>query len=311
MNTPANAVVVAIGADGHEAALAFAVAEARRTLRPLHLVHVLETPGAYSYVGVSEGMLELARTTLDEALAKAEALAGGDVAVTAELVDHGWIVDDLVRHTDGASLLVLQHRAHGRAKRVFSTSTAEGIVSRAHVPVISVPEGWTADRRTSGVVTAGVQDAIEASALLRAGFDEADARHAELVVLHVWWLSSGYDVAVVDDAMRDEYSSQFRQELEPLLEPLRQEFPDVEAKILVRHAPRVEAVLDAAELSDLLVLGRRHHLLPLGSHLGSVARAAIEHSTCPVLVTPEPAAPAAGPQYSDLLASIGHHETTS
>src|SRR3954454_10490 len=103
MNTPANAVVVAIGADGHEAAVAFAVAEARRTLRPLHLIHVLEAPGAYSYVGVSEGMLELARTTLDKAKAKAkaEALAGGDVAVTAELVDHGWIVDDLVRHTDG------------------------------------------------------------------------------------------------------------------------------------------------------------------------------------------------------------------
>ena len=55
----------------------------------------------------------------------------------------------------------------------------------------------------------------------------------------------------------------------------------------MRHAPPVEAVLDAAEASDLLILGRRHHLLPLGSHLGPVVRAALDHGTCPELITPE------------------------
>ena len=55
----------------------------------------------------------------------------------------------------------------------------------------------------------------------------------------------------------------------------------------VRHAPPVEAVLDAAETCDLIVLGRRHHLLPLGSHLGPVARAALGHATTPVMITPE------------------------
>jgi nucleotide-binding universal stress UspA family protein len=311
MNTPKGAVVVAISADDYDAALAFAVAEARRTLRPLHLVHVLEAPAAYSYVGVSEGMLDLARTTLAEAEAKAEELADNDVVVTAELVDRGWVVDDLVRHTEGASLLVLQHRALSRVKRVFSASTVSGVASRAHVPVISVPEGWTAERRVTGVVTAGVQDAAEASALLRAGFEEAHARQAKLVVLHAWWLSSGYDVAVVDDAMRDEYSSQLHQELDPVLAPLRTEYPSVEVEVLVQHAPRAEAVLDAAEVSDLLVLGRRHHLLPLGSHLGPITRSALDHSSCPVLVTPEAPAAAAEPPYSALLASIGHHDATS
>lgn len=311
MNTPKSAIVVAISADDYDAALSYAVAEARRTQRPLHLVHVLESPAEYAYVGVSEGMLDLARTTLAEAEARADELAGHDVVVTAELVDHGWVVDDLVRHTDGASLLVLQHRALSRVKRIFSASTVSGVASRAHVPVISVPERWNADRPVTGVVTAGVQDATEASALLRAGFDEADARHAKLVVLHAWWLSSGYDVAVVDDAMRDEYSSQLRRELEPVLASLRTEYPSVHVEVLVRHAPRAEAVLDAAEVSDLLVLGRRHHLLPLGSHLGPVTRAALDHSSCPVLVTPEAPASAADPQYSDLLATIGHRPATT
>jgi nucleotide-binding universal stress UspA family protein len=43
------------------------------------------------------------------------------------------------------------------------------------------------------------------------------------------------------------------------------------------------------------VIGRRHHLLPLGTHLGPVARAALAHSTCPVLITPDARpAPAVG-----------------
>jgi nucleotide-binding universal stress UspA family protein len=256
-------------------------------------------------VGVYGGMLDLAKATLEEAVAVAEAQAGQDVTVTSELVDHGWVVDDLARHTDGASLLVLQHRALSRLRRVFTGSVVLGVAGRARVPVVSVPEGWTTDGRARGRVTAAVQEALEAPALLRAGFEEAAARDARLVALHSWWLSSGYDVAVVHDAERDEYSTGFRAELQEVLAPLREDFPGVDVQVLVRHAPPVEAVLDAAEMSDLLVLGRHHHLLPIGSHLGPVARSALGHATCPVLITPEPPAPAAQPHYSDLLATIG------
>jgi nucleotide-binding universal stress UspA family protein len=305
MNVPTDAVLVGISPDGYSAALAFAVAEARRTQRPLHLVHIVPARSGEAYVGVYGGMLDLAKATLEDAVAEAEKLAGDDVTVTSELVDHGWVEDDLARHTDGASLLVLQHRALGRILRVFTGSVVQSVSSRAHVPVVSVPEGWTADESAKGVITAAAQDAVEAPAILRAGFEEAAARGARLDVLHAWWLSSGYDVAVVDEATRDEYSEQFRRELQKVLAPLGEEFPDVDVKVLVQHAPPVEAVLDHAELSDLLVLGRRHHLLPVGSHLGPVARSSLGHATCPVLITPEPAAPAAEPQYSDLLATIG------
>ena len=49
----------------------------------------------------------------------------------------------------------------------------------------------------------------------------------------------------------------------------------------------------------------RHHLLPLGSHLGSVARAAIGHAACPVLINPELAVATAELPYSTHLAAIG------
>ena len=35
------------------------------------------------------------------------------------------------------------------------------------------------------------------------------------------------------------------------------------------------------------MIGRRHHLLPLRTHLGPVARAVLGHAATPVLVTPE------------------------
>jgi nucleotide-binding universal stress UspA family protein len=287
MNTPTNAVVLGVGADGFDAALAVAMAEARRTKRPLHLVHVLQLPAGEAYAGVYGGALDCAKVMLEDATAKAAELAGTDVPVTAELIDSGWVVDDLVRRTDGASLLVMQHRALSRVKRVFVGSMVHGVAGRAHAPVISVPEGWNPQRTPTGIVTVAVQDPVEAPAILRAGFAEARARGARLVVLHAWWLASGFDVVVVDGTIRNEWAARSREEMQPVLTPLRQEFPDVEMTIEVRHAPPVEAVLDAAEASDLLVVGRRHHRLPIGSHLGPVVRAALDHGACPVLVTPE------------------------
>ncbi len=285
MNTPPTAIVVAVGSDGSESALQYAVAEARRTGRPVHLVHVLQLPAGEAYAAVYGGALDYARAALDEALDRAGRLAGGDVTVTGELVDDGWLVDDLVRATSSGQELVMQHRAFSRAHRALTGSVVQSVAGRAHAPVVSVPEGWTPGE--DAVVTAAVQDPVEASPLLRIAFEEARARSAALVVLHAWWLNSGYDAMVVGPEMRAEWSERSHAELEPVLAPLREEFPDVEVAVYVRHAPPVEAVLDAAERSELLVLGRRHHRLPFGSHLGPVVRAAIAHAKCPVLIAPE------------------------
>jgi nucleotide-binding universal stress UspA family protein len=287
MNAPADAVVVAISAGGYEAALQFAIGEARRTKRPLHLVHVLQLHAAEAYVGVYDAMLDDAKTTLAEATARAEALADGDLSVSSEVTQAGAVAANIVRAARGGSLVVAQHRALSRVKRVVSGSVTLGVAAHADVPVVSVPEAWSPNTRRTGVVTAAVQDPVEAPDLLRAAFAEARDRNAELVVLHAWWLASGYDVVAVDDAFREECKTRTRAELDPVLAPLTREFPEVKVTVEVRHAPPVEAVLDAAEASDLLVLGRRHHLLPLGSHLGPVVRAALDHATCPVLVTPE------------------------
>ena len=280
-------MVVAVGTDGVDAALGFAVSEARRHQLPLHLIHVLQFTAGEAYVGMDGGMPNAAKATLDRAQKKAERLVGSDIPVTAELILNGWIVEDLVRHSEGASMIVLQHRLLSRVRRLFKGSIAQSVAYHANVPVVSVPEAWKPRLGPDSVVTACVQDPIEASALLRAAFEEARARSARLVVLHAWWLATSFDVVVADGALRDDWSARSRQEIAPVLEPLEREFSNLDYEIKVQHAPPVQAVLDAAKNSDLLVLGRRHHRLPLHTHLGPVARASLDHAPCPVLITPE------------------------
>ena len=133
-----------------------------------------------------------------------------------------------------------------------------------------------------------VQDPDEAPAILRAGFAEARARGARLVVLHAWWLASGFDVVVVDGAMRAEWTARSRAEMQPVFAPLRQAFPDVEVTnspcgTLRRSRPSSTPPRPLTCSSwDGGTTG-----CPSGSHLGPVVRAALDHGTCPVLVAPE------------------------
>ena len=289
MNIAPDALVVAIGVDGASAAVQYAVSEARRTGRPIHLVHVLQIPAVQAYAGVYGAAVDATQAVLDEALARAAQLAGDDVAITGELMDDGWVVDDLVRRTQADQVLILQHRTFSAVHRLYTGSIVQAVASRAHVPVVSVPEagGQALDGGDRG--RAGPRRGTRAAAdRLRGGPRPV----ADLVVLHAWWLSSGYDVAVVDQAMRTEWAERSRAQLEPALEVLQAEFPDVTVSVEVRHAPPIEAILDAAAASALTVIGRRHHRLPLGSHLGPVVRATIAHASSPVLITPELSMPA-------------------
>jgi nucleotide-binding universal stress UspA family protein len=286
MKQPDDAVVVAVGRHGSEAAVEFAVEEAQRAGCPVHLVQVVALPNTVEYAGSYPSAGAAADAEIEQALAHARKLAAETpTEVTAERVDSRPLVGQLVHLADRNRMIVLQHRRLGNLRRIVAGSTTNGVASRANVPVVSVPDDWSAASEPS-TVTVAVQDAHEAGSLLREGFEQARARGAKLVVLHAWWLASGYDSVVVDDDMRADLAARTRADLAPDLAELEGEFPEVTVEVQVRHAPPVEALLDAAERSALLVLGRRHHLLPLGSHLGPHARAALNHSACPVLLVP-------------------------
>ena len=65
--------------------------------------------------------------------------------------------------------------------------------------------------------------------------------------------------------------------------------PNSTAEVVVHPGRAVEAILDAAQGADLLVIGRHDPLVPYGSHIGPVARAVLREATCPVLLaSPHP-----------------------
>jgi nucleotide-binding universal stress UspA family protein len=207
--------------------------------------------------------------------------------VTSELTGAGGIVGELVSRSDGARMVVVEHRDLGRLHRFFTGSRSSGVAARARSAVVVVPAKWQPRQSRPALVTVGVQHVDEAENVLRAGFEAARERDADLVVLHAWWLANGYDDVVVDAAALAEWDVRAKRELAPVLDPLSARYPTVATTVDIRHVPPVEGVLAAAARSDLLVIGRRHHLMPLGSHLGPVSRAVIGRSPVPVLLVPE------------------------
>jgi nucleotide-binding universal stress UspA family protein len=283
---PAGAVVVGVSGEGSEAALTFAADEACRTHHPLHVVHVLRLSGAEAYAGVLQGAVEAADLALAHGLTRARELVNGQVPVTAELVDDGWLVADLVDRASRGAMLVLQHRRLSPARRLMTGSTVAIVAGRCPVPVVSVPEDWRPGT-SEAMVTVGVQDVDEAESLIRRALLEARTRHSRVVVLHAWYLDGGYDPVVADREYRAERNQQVTLGLAPAMEMARADFPDVPVRLWIRHALPAGALIESGASSQLLVIGRRHHLVPLGSHLGPVARAVLQDSTGPVLLNPE------------------------
>ncbi len=283
---PAGAVVVGVDLDASPAALAFAAEEAARSLCPLHIVHVVRISGAETYAGAAADAYQAADTVVQDALTRARDLVANRVPVTAERLDDEGLVDGLVDRGSRGSLLVLEHRRVSRLRRFVTGSVVSGAAARCPVPVVSVPQGWR-PTVTEALITVGVQDVVEAEALVSRGLQEARARGGRVEVLNAWTLNGGYD-SVVDVDFGVEHERRIAQALEPALRKARSEVPGVPVRLRVQHEDPTAALLERAGASQLMVLGRRHHLLPLGSHLGPVVRAVLQHSAAPVLLDPEP-----------------------
>lgn len=289
--TPPGSVVVALGERTSEVGdagpgLECAVAECIRTGRPLHLVHVVPLPGAETvaftvldqYLGNGRRVMDRAATQARMALRR----SGVDDGPTGELVIGGSVVDGLVHRTRDAHLLVMQH--DGRATRWFSRSRTCSVAGRSPVPVLSVPAALGTLSAHDGT-TVAVQDPESCRPLLALALRSARTRGTALRVLHAWWLGDGQDASVLErpDAVR--HAERARASLTRELAAL--DSSGVSVRVEVHHLPPDRAVVEAGSTSSLLVVGRRDRHLPLGGHLGNVARAAVDHATCPVLVAPE------------------------
>ena len=183
----------------------FAADEACLTHRPLHLLHVLRVSGAEAYAAVYDGAFEAADAGADAGrCAVARERVAGRVPVTAERVDDGWLVADLVHRAERADLLVLQHRRLSRWHRLVTGSTVERRRRRARVPVVSVPEDWTSRRGRPPSSRSASRTPSRRGRSCARRCRAARERDARVEVLHAWWLNGGYDSVVNDPEFRAE-----------------------------------------------------------------------------------------------------------
>ncbi len=288
-------VVVAVGEHRAEAAVAWAVEEASRRGCAVHLVHVARRmPG-----GVPPSVLErvdsheYGREVLDRAAQLARDLSGGRVRVSTELAK-GATVPAVSRAADAGCMVVLQHRALFRARRVITRSVTSALAASTRVPVVAVPEDWGPEA-THGIVSVGVEDPGTARALLREAVNTAVGRGARLRILHAAMSPDVYSDSIlttVEIAEVDNWLAWSTAALHGAVDDLVEE-SGVDAEVEVTGDAAADLLIEATGSSELLLLGRHEPNVPYGSHPGPVVRAVIREAQCPVVLVSlsEPVAP--------------------
>lgn len=286
-----NPVVVAVGHDPIDAALAFAGGEAARAGCGLHLIHVVHllAQGPEMPLVAETSPERAGRLELHAALERAKDIVPAEVEVTTELC-LGGVVPSLVETATDARMIVLERRDLSAARRIITRSVSSGVAARARVPVVCVPSLWRLGRAESTpMVTVGVDVPERAEEVLRAGFAEARSRGARLHILHTWRLGSAHDDVAHGHPEGEEWNARALVEVRAAIEALGSDAEGVDVEIEVRHGYSADALVEASRRSDLVVIGRHDPLVPIGSHIGPVARAVVREAECPVMLsTPQP-----------------------
>lgn len=257
-------VLVAVESTECEAALTYAAREAKRRRCGVHVVNIEPVslggqgqPGTVTMI--NDELRRRGQAILGEAATVLEQLLDDDELTVSTELCHGAVVPTLVHESGNASLVVLQHRGMGPQGHTHVLSVTTGVAARSHAPVVAVPAGW----RPSGpdvdsVVTLGLGDDRENDHLIQVAADQARRSGALLRVVH-----AGDDLQLHD---------------------LVATIPETPLKYVNSADDPAEALLDWASRTTLYVVGRRHPRLPLGQHLGPVARTLLHRSPVPVMV---------------------------
>ena len=265
----AQPVVVAVdGSEGAARAASWAVAEAARRGARLELVLVNDDPARSEY----------ARNAVQKAAAGCAGQAS-QVEVSGAVAE-GRPVDELVRHSERAQLMVVGSRGHGGFTDALLGGVSSGVATHACCPVVVVRVEASS---VVGPVVVGV-DASEASAeALAFAYESASRLGADLVALQAWH-EEGLFAVPLPAPDRDRAQRDVERLLERQTAPLRARYPHVRTSAVARHGHPVASLTGAAREARLLVVGHRGRGGFEGLFLGSVAVGVLHHAPCPVAV---------------------------
>jgi nucleotide-binding universal stress UspA family protein len=283
--TEGDVLLLGVGADDVEPALAYVVAEAGRRggrVRVAHAILPLQSPSLPPPLEVDGDTLRVVGTkVLDEVTGRLEHVLPEAVPVDPVLL-YGPAARALVDAADTARRVVVQRRhRHGHVRALAIVGNVAG---HAPVPVVVVPPGWAPDPAREGRVVLGLDDALTSPQLLAAALDEAAVRGGRLRIVHAWYFSDLYDEIAFAGPALGVHEDELRADLTRELAPTLARHPDVPVELAVVHGRPADVLVEETRSAGLVVLGRHHSSVPWGSHLGSVVRAVLHEAECPVLV---------------------------
>jgi nucleotide-binding universal stress UspA family protein len=163
-------------------------------------------------------------------------------------------------------------------------SVSNGLIHRAHVPVIVVPpKSPTSDEMRRIVV--GVDGSPVSLGAMQWAYDEAERSGASLTVLHAWLYPYSSELTPTSE-MHRQMLIDATHELQASVDELGAKLTDGSVQVepvVSEHSP-AEALLTEAATADLLVVGSRGRGGLRTLLLGSVSRTVVQHCPCPVAV---------------------------
>ncbi len=299
---PPDAVAVAVdGSDGAARATAWAVEHARTARLPLVLVHA--APAADAYGGAvwterpeaghvlsreDEAALGAEATQVLDAAESAVRSADGELPVVRApmLGDPRVALLDVARHV---GLVVLGSRGRGPVRSLLLGSVSASVARHAACPV-AVVRDHDADPTVRRVVV-GVDGSEGSRQTLRYAYGFASLRRAPLLVVHCYWDVVAAVNRSLDRSISDEEVADLGVVVAELVAGLAEDFPDVDAHVILRQGLVDTVLTNEAMPGDVIVVGHRTHRSPQQFLYGSVAIAVLERAESTVLVVPLDTAP--------------------
>ena len=278
------AVVVALdGQNADGAAVDWAVDEAVRRGRPLHLVATGEQSSPESPLAP---MVPFDAVDPTEALAQAAARVSRlvpDLDVRTTGIE-GRLVPLLLGASETADTVVVTGRGTGRVRSVLLGSTAIQVASHASCPVVVVPPD--ASPRPRGHVVVGVDGSPLSAEAVGYAYLQAAERGTGLTVVHAW------QVDPIEESIRYAASDAFWSERSDpeivvtaeSLAGWAEKYPDVVVRRRVVRSAAVEAIVAESDGAGLVVVGSRGWGDVRGALLGSVSQGCLRRVHGPVAV---------------------------
>jgi nucleotide-binding universal stress UspA family protein len=249
----------------------------------LHLAYAYDRTGAKSTIIEPPGYVRAHRAAGERLLAET-----GDaiqeqyphLALSSEVFELG-AAESLVALSGNAKLAVTGTRGHGGFAGMLLGSVSLKVAAHAHCPAVTV-HGEATGRPLNEIVL-GVEPG-QAEAPIRFAFASAAILGAEVSVIRSWWPRSANEGHDLPSAMLP--GEQEEADIEDLLKPVREDYPDVKVSAYLMRGNPVPTLIGAAQGSRLLVIGARRHPGPLFFGAGYVVQGLLAHSPTPVAVVP-------------------------